>query len=524
MNARQYLLLALPVAFLGGSLLAQTSGCVEKDPNHCINNSGDAYCAEKHPDWDTAFCSLNCGDYEPDGCVQEQPANECWACNGNGDNENCGATGEDTGTDTTTDPTDTADTTTVSTETTAETTTEGPECQNSDECSLSTPLCEGGTCVSCGDATTVSCADANADAPACDEASGECMQCTDDEQGQCNGTTPVCEDFTCVMCTEHEQCPASACNMQTGACMSENSVWWVDQTIPVTGDGTMASPFKSLAEATTLIGMDGEGVIYLMTPNDHQEQLVVLPTRTVALIGKSEMGGLRNNQSAAISIEGTAFVDNIRINGGAAGVDCGQGQFWLTNSSITTNGRGLNVDGCAGIVRRSRIVNNLLSGVRMVDGTLDIENSFVGGDVSDQVALDIISPTATVDIVYSTLVAGFGNAAAIRCSNAGAGSSVRNSILVARTNTDEVLQCADLQLTNNALEASIPNNVGLGAMNTTWFSVLFGSGDFSLSDMAPPGIASAAIWQTGDPETDIHGDPRPTTDGSTDYAGADVPN
>jgi hypothetical protein len=31
------------------------------------------------------------------------------------------------------------------------------------------------------------------------------------------------------------------------------------------------------------------------------------------------------------------------------------------------------------------------------------------------------------------------------------------------------------------------------------------------------------MWQTGDPATDIDGDARPTTDGTPDYAGADVP-
>jgi hypothetical protein len=36
-------------------------------------------------------------------------------------------------------------------------------------------------------------------------------------------------------------------------------------------------------------------------------------------------------------------------------------------------------------------------------------------------------------------------------------------------------------------------------------------------------IDTAAIWQTGDPTTDIDGDPRPSTDGSPDIAGADIP-
>jgi len=51
----------------------------------------------------------------------------------------------------------------------------------------------------------------------------------------------------------------------------------------------------------------------------------------------------------------------------------------------------------------------------------------------------------------------------------------------------------------------------------------FGTGDFSLTAMRPPAIDTTAQWNEGDPLTDIDGDPRPTTDGAADYAGADVP-
>ncbi len=71
---------------------------------------------------------------------------------------------------------------------------------------------------------------------------------------------------------------------------------------------------------------------------------------------------------------------------------------------------------------------------------------------------------------------------------------------------------------------AIPGNVELGPMaNTMWF-VDYPNGNFHLTPNAPAALSTAATWQTGDPKTDIDGDLRPTTDGTADYAGADIPN
>jgi hypothetical protein len=58
--------------------------------------------------------------------------------------------------------------------------------------------------------------------------------------------------------------------------------------------------------------------------------------------------------------------------------------------------------------------------------------------------------------------------------------------------------------------------------NTSWFTG-FAGGDFHLSGTHPAALELAATWMTGDPTTDIDGDARPTMDGATDVAGADVP-
>lgn len=92
---------------------------------------------------------------------------------------------------------------------------------------------------------------------------------------------------------------------------------------------------------------------------------------------------------------------------------------------------------------------------------------------------------------------------------------MRNSLLVAETDDPE-LDCVTDSVVTSATEADLSD------MNANWF-VGYATGNFSLSAMAPPAILTTAQWNTGDPATDIGSDARPSVDGSTDVAGADIP-
>jgi hypothetical protein len=171
-------------------------------------------------------------------------------------------------------------------------------------------------------------------------------------------------------------------------------------------------------------------------------------------------------------------------------------------------------------VEQSRIVNNTGGGI-VVDGggMLVLENSFVGGNVTDVAALDVVDGAA--NILYATIAGGAAASTSLVCVD-GTGVSVRNSLIVSRQIEDEV-DCPNANLTDNALEMALPNNTSLGAMpDTSWF-LNYQQGDFHLApNMFPMAIETAATWQPGDPTTDIDGNPRPTTDASPDFAGADV--
>src|SRR5690606_22488974 len=96
----------------------------------------------------------------------------------------------------------------------------------------------------------------------------------------------------------------------------------------------------------------------------------------------------------------------------------------------------------------------------------------------------------------------------------GGQADVRNSILVSFDPGPEV-ECPGITIADSATEAE------LGMLSGTWFDN-YSTGDFHLTMSAPIAAGTAARWQTGDPTTDIDGDPRPTVDGTADFAGADA--
>jgi len=189
--------------------------------------------------------------------------------------------------------------------------------------------------------------------------------------------------------------------------------------------------------------------------------------------------------------------------------------------SGTPNSRpGLRINGGSAWIEQSKIVNNTGGGIVVEGGgTLMLENSFVGGgNINNAPVVNVIN--GILEMTYSTVGAGFGTSSALSC-DVDQVVTVRNSLLVSASDADE-LQCNSATVMTSALEMPTGDNLELGPMNANWFAG-YDNGDFRLAGMSPDGLSTAAKWQAGDPPTDIEGDPRPTTDGSDDYAGADRP-
>jgi len=313
----------------------------------------------------------------------------------------------------------------------------------------------------------------------------------------CSGMTPICDEAsnTCVGCEEHDECGDAACNLFSGACLPADSVERVG----------VGQEHATLTEAMATVGEGAQATIVVYEPMaDYNEAVTVDGGRVVAFLandGDAPRWVLTGGGAPQLTImEGTVLMEGMQMSGNASATD-----------------PGLLVNGGQAWVDRGRIVTNLGGGiVAQGGGELVLRNSFVGGSAPDVDAIALND--STLDMLYTTAGGGSilgGQARALFCEGVSS-AEVRNSILVSADPMPEV-ECSGATLTNSATE------VETGPLDAVGWFVGYASGDFSLTMAGADIFRDIAQWQEGDPSTDIDGEPRPNIDGTSDFAGADVP-
>ncbi len=137
-------------------------------------------------------------------------------------------------------------------------------------------ICDPGThtCRPCEPGSS-DCAALAAERPVCvpqsaDARAGQCVQCLDSvEHCALDPSKPICDEATarCRGCREHTECQspvgAGICLKDTGACLVEDEVWYVDDnTCPALGDGSEGNPFCSLRDAVEAV-TPGRSTVYV---------------------------------------------------------------------------------------------------------------------------------------------------------------------------------------------------------------------------------------------------------------------
>jgi hypothetical protein len=485
--------------------LAASASCKVRNDEHCLYTGGNAECDRRY-DGALPFCGTVCLDRDGnapspngDGCVDALPPEGCYSPCGEVDvSEDASCLENADTTSATLDPT--TPTTSVATDGTTSTDSGPVACTTDDECTDPLqPFCEGNVCVSCqavsdGDAR---CAARDSALAVCG-AQGSCVECTPDAAEACGSSTPICDANTeqCRRCSAHEECEETACDLETGACFSDQCVFAVPGVVP------------SLDMAMDNIPSNSDCVIFLAENGtvDYTANLVVFGGRRIALRGRADTPVvLRGDGAPAIAVSdmSTVFVDRLLISGGDA-------------EGITVSGAGSLV-----FLERTEVLDNSGGGV-VVDngGYVRARNSVVANDQFDVDALTVNDGSA--EIIASTLFGGAGDGLAIGC-DAGGTAEVRNSIVIARALTPEIV-CNGATLSYTATEALYGGvgNVDVGMMSNTWFADAPGA-DMRLTATGSMVFEDIAQWVEGDPVIDLEGDLRIAIDGAMEHAGADIP-
>ncbi len=522
---RTSILIALALGSAAAVSCVQTSYIL--NPDHCSGaQDGDSFCAEQFADGSKPFCRFGSEPCNPDtkepeffGCVDVRPEDECYSPCGRGNDfsEDASCLDDVTTVADATMSTSSSSTGEPSTSTedpdtgsgTEEPSTTGPECVEDEEClDAAAPFCTlGGSCVACDgmEDPDGACAQADESRPVCE--GGECVQCTDANATACEGVTPICGvENACVGCTEHGECPQSACHLDgadAGGCFEVADV----QEVANTGE---------LESALDGLGADDQAVLVLAA-GTYGETASIPSDSEVAILGPAS-ASLQGGGGFGLSVASgaIAYVAGPTVaNGNDTGVRCIGESLWVDDSEVRNNAQvGLDVSGgCAAHLRRSIVAVNNGGGIDASGGELHMVNSVVGrnGDELTSLFGGLSANGTMLEVTYSAFVgneATNGDRASIFCAG-GESGEMRNSIIVA--GGDSVDGCAVGLLDNNAVDGGGlgATNENVGSVMAGWF-VNLGANDYRLTASGQTEFMDIAQWVERDPLTDIDGDAIPT--------------
>lgn len=407
---------------------------------------------------------------------------------------------------------------------------DGPYCVAPDTC---------GPCDLLGGAGKT-CADDDPSKTVCDGASGRCVECTYADTSGCPVDKPGCDEETgtCSKCTEHSQCPDTACDMKLGTCFPGDSVIYVENTAAVCagGNGTDAKPFCSLfaavnaltpGEPTTIKVRPGKTSSAMQPLALASEGYVVAIVRGVPQIPTLD-GSANNEAMIQVTPNSRVYLSDLRIvnTNGPSIVECVGAQngaeLYIDDTLIYSNlqqAKAIDASNCATRLRRSRVFKNK-SGVQLAGGSLWAENSHFtqnGTGAANFGAFNFLGG-ATATITYSSIAYNLPTVTASTFNCNGAGTiTLRNSAAVG----PPVFNKGCTIDSDGGVVDSPGNAAEADQTAQEWFT---GPTEGVLrpkvvGDAGP--LEDLGVWVDGDPRRDFDREPRPT--GAPSWAGADEP-
>jgi len=406
----------------------------------------------------------------------------------------------------------------------------GVESQSCAASDPSRPYCgPDGYCVDCTE--LASCTPAR---PVCDANSGRCVECLPAKVGACSGDTPACHPTNniCVPCTEHAQCPVSACDKFTGACFAPSTLRWVDRNDPNCKPalGSEEEPFCNLNEAMTWVNGSSGPAALRIRQGLYQGPLHAPPGRALALINADlplsvMINGVHADGLVTAKDEAKLFLDGVALAGNSlgSGVVVDKSKLWIDRSELSGHAdAGLRISATEAHIDRAVITSNGRVGLELAGGAVFLTNSFIthNGKVGRDGGV-LATAAAELRILFSTFIANeasAGYAASVECA-AGPGWQLvlRSSVFIGKGG--DSIKCPTIA-THSVVDGEYPEGKNL-VLKIGDVSDFFTAVEGIYRAKAGTALATVGLWNAGDPAIDYDGEPRPTTNGASDYAGAD---
>ena len=362
-------------------------------------------------------------------------------------------------------------------------------------------LCVSGQCGTCSAASDPDalCAARSPATPRCGTALGRCVACVPSD---CGGADPVCDpDSGCRACTEHADCPDSACHLSG---MTEGECFALAEVVQVPDASTLRT------QVTNLIA--GEPRVLRLAPTTFafDDILEIGSAGTeLAILGQPGAvftGGPTNGAPPLVSVSADSilYLSAFTISEGPTNaINSSSGSIlWLDDMRIVGYPN-IGVSGAGvGHIRRSRIAADNTA-LRWQGDSLEMHTTSLGPGALTGLQT-VNSPS--LDVRYVTIA---GNTTSLSCdASPGPSGVIRNSLLT--TTADPAISgsaCDLLTYVGNAVDQA-----GYGSLiehyDSEWFSDA-ASSDFRLTESGAAAAGTPSTWGSGDPPLDIDSEPRP---------------
>ena len=289
-------------------------------------------------------------------------------------------------------------------------------CTESSQCSDELPICRDDSCEACtfGSAGNAECAERDSDLGIC-LGDGSCVECG--SSNDCSDVNqPFCETSTgtCEACSEHGQCDSGACDYESGQCISDGDIIYVDSTSGSDGVTCGLAPGSSACQhiagalgglAKVITGRD----YLVLAPGNYLEN-VSITGLTASIIGNgallrppgfSTQPPLSLNVGANISIEDMIIEDG-NGPGSGVGINCLASTLALGNVTVRNNDdAGISTENCSLRLTDSQVSGNVQEGIKMRNGS---SLTVRGSDIKDNGFHGLHIQSSAVDIRQSRIM------------------------------------------------------------------------------------------------------------------------
>lgn len=459
-----------------------------------------------------------------------------------------GVTGDTTATTSTADPTGdpTSEPTgpgpgpgsdTIPPPTTTTEPTTGSEC----DCPDTAPICheELQICVGCMTATDCT------PGQVCHPDLHTCEQCALNSDCK-DPAEPACDAVTheCRRCEEHSECgEANACDIFTGHCFPPASMTthvYVDDDPGICmegGDCSSAVPCCEISQALdpTIVDKAPHTIVHV-APGAYGSSVGIVAAVDKRIAILAEPGAVLDTMAVGtpLALGGTSalFVAGLTVtsvgNQPTPGVDCvnNTGGLWFDDGEVSSFGAsGITAAKCIVSVRRTRILRNAYGVLAADSGKIFLRNTMIAGYHAVMAAMTVDS--GQIHLLYTTLADRNDTPEnhLLKCDPPGT-VDIRNSILydlkidplppgcVPTVETSAYRTGAFTSEGDPTLPADMQAEIFVDFLNDDV--------DLKHSAVTEP-FLGVARWQTGDPQTDIYGVPRPNMPDFMDVPGANIP-